>query len=370
MKTINKSFLDKLSWNPTEKTAISVRDGFLEYYGAELGVKPYEKVFKVYRSPATIANVARAMEGIPITNDHVEVTKTVENKVGVVDKSEMIDLKDIAYNSNLAVKNKLFIDNLEVLDSIGNRELSLGYSADLVSHDEYDFEQKNIEPHHLAIVKSGRCGSECSFLDKKEVLNMGKQIIKKFKDQEGDISLEDVANIIRELEDAIKKVPLDKLQEAMPVFLSLISIANGEEMTEKEMEEDSSTEADTVEDITETILEDEDMEEEKKVKLTDSKAFKDALSKALNSKLEVSMKNHTYVIQKAQDFLDSSYNFVDKTTKQIMRDTLNVQYGSQKFSESELPLAFKMLKKASKSDEIKFADSKKALLDKIANQEI
>ncbi len=57
---------------------------------------------------------------------------------------------------------------LETLER--KKQLSLGYSADIVPHSEYDFEQIDINPHHLAVVENGRCGPLCCFLDRKPEL--------------------------------------------------------------------------------------------------------------------------------------------------------------------------------------------------------
>ena len=49
-----------------------------------------------------------------------------------------------------------------MLDTLnaGKKELSLGYDARLIPSDKYDFEQRDIVPHHLAVVEAGRCGPE------------------------------------------------------------------------------------------------------------------------------------------------------------------------------------------------------------------
>jgi len=62
---IHRQFADTATYSDTERTAVSIRDGVLEYLGTEIGLEPPDKVFAVYRSPATIANAAHAMKGIP-----------------------------------------------------------------------------------------------------------------------------------------------------------------------------------------------------------------------------------------------------------------------------------------------------------------
>ena len=70
---LHRQFADIATYSDTERTAVSVRDGVLEYLGAELGLEPADHVFNVYRSPATIANAAYAMAGIPLTGNHVSL---------------------------------------------------------------------------------------------------------------------------------------------------------------------------------------------------------------------------------------------------------------------------------------------------------
>jgi hypothetical protein len=85
--------------------------------------------------------------------------------------------------------------------------------------------------------------------------------------------------------------------------------------------------------------------------ITDSAAFKDAVKGAVAS----AVKAHAVVIDKARDFVDEAYCFTDKSTVQIMRDSLASEHGATQFTDSELPVAFKLLKKAS-ADYKNFAD--------------
>lgn len=334
-----------VSYDVENKTAVSVRDGVIEYLGAELGVEPPERIFTVYRSPATIANVAASMRGIPLTDEHVEVGEPVLSSIGTVSQSEMIDMIDESTDSKLAIQNKVSLKDafLVLLDS-GKRELSLGYEADLVPHDKYDFEQRDIIPHHLALVPSGRCGHQCRFIDRKptEEKTMSEKskpvIAKVFCDEGGAVSLEQVVEIAMALPEAIKKVPVDKLQEIMPYLNEIIGYAkdNGVEMpAEGEPEGDPKP--------TEVTDEEKKDDEEKKEKVvaTDSKAFVDAVKKATDSAIKL----HSEVVDKAKNFVDETYSFAGKSTSDVMRDALATEHGSTKFTDAELPVAFKLLKK-------------------------
>jgi hypothetical protein len=127
-----KCFQDSVTYNAVEKTALSVRDGVIEYYGQELGLEPYDKTFFVYRSPATIANAAMAMNGIPLTKEHVPLDEVAPQTGSLVTNAMMVDFVDGVTNTRVAVKNSILIGDgcKDYLDEC--RQLSLGYHADLV----------------------------------------------------------------------------------------------------------------------------------------------------------------------------------------------------------------------------------------------
>jgi len=333
------TFADSVTWNDQEKTAVSVRDGVLEYLGAELGMEPAEKTFTVYRSPATIARANAAMAGVPLTDEHVTVGEDVRNPVGSVLDSEIIDFIDESTASHLALRNRVKItDAITGALQTGKRQLSLGYNANLVPHERFDFEQTNIQPHHLAVVPAGRCGSACSFIDRqptevepmktKQKTGDQPELHTAFVDAEGQPNLQQIVEIAQQLPEALKSVPMDKLQEIMPTLQEIVSMGGAPAAVEEPMEDEETPPA-----------EEEPMEDEEKpsVPVTDTAEFKDAVTSAI--------RRHTEVIEKAKSFVDESYQFAGKTTDQIMRDALAVEHGKQEFSDAELSVAFKLLKK-------------------------
>jgi hypothetical protein len=352
-------FKDKVIYDGAKKTAISVRDGVLEYFGAEIGRTPVDKIFRVYRSPATIANAAALMSGIPLTNGHVSLDSAPTDPKGTVLTSKMIDIDLPEYKSRLGVVNTLGVaDDVQSFLDAGIRELSLGYMADLVdapAGSDFDLEQLNILPHHLAYLTAGRCGSVCSFIDhhKNEGNEpMTKPLHKAFTDAEGAPSMTDIVAIAQALPDALKTLPVDKLTEILPMLQEIVKSAGGNAAPEGEetieggadtMEGgDADTmeggDADTLEGGQDTLAGGED---DKKIAVTDTAEFKDAVSKASKA----SVKQHVEVMDKARQFLAANYNFKGKSTTQIMKDALAVDHGAQQFADGELELAFKMLKK-------------------------
>ena len=350
------NFTDALSFDTATKTAISVRDGVQSYYGMELGMQPFDKVFTIYRSPATIANCVNRLSNIPLTDEHVTLDETPQSPCGSVVDSVLVDNFDAETHSTLAVKNTVSLDGA-ILDLIqsGKKELSLGYRANLKPHDRYDFEQTDIEPHHLAVVSRGRCGGTCSFIDKQG----------EFMDEEKGASptLAETVDIAVALPEAIKNMTIEELQEVLPVLQSIVNKGKeGEksvEAAEAETDEPEAKQADEM--PVEEPKEDEPEDKEEKVKITDTAEFMDAVTKAVEA--------HTVVIEKARDFVDAGYSFVGKSTTQIMRDALAVEHGNQKFEDSELPVAFKLLKKTASSLK-NFGDSGACPFDSLKDKEL
>lgn len=359
MEDIVGTFQDAVKWDGKNKTAISVRDGVLEYLGAELGIEPPDKTFTIYRSPATIANVAKGMNGIPLTDNHVEVGATVSSPIGSVVDAVMIDMIDGSTNSKLAIKNSVNVDEsflTELTD--GKRELSLGYDARLVPHDEFDFEQRDIKPHHLAVVDAGRCGHECRFIDRspKEIKTV--KIHKVFADAEGTPNLEQIVEIAQALPEALKSVPMDKLQEILPTLQEIVVMAGGKEEAEEAPEAPDKEEKEKVD------APDAEGEEEK-TPIKDTAEFKDAVLAAVKS----AVNDRTETLVKSMDFLAEDYSFEDKSTAQIKRDALATIHGKTEFEDSELSVAFKMLKTPA-TDVSKFGDSAAGKFSQLKDKEL
>ena len=359
-ETIHKQFADLAVYSETARTAVSVRDGVLEYYGLEidedgkLGLDP-ARIYTIYRSPATIANAAYVMVGIPLTDGHVSMDGPAVESGSRVESSAVIDQVDEPTHSRLAVQNKLAVrDELQILLR-DKHQLSLGYEADLVPHSRWDFEQINIAPHHLAAVPAGRCGPLCSFIDRKpdtphprEGDNMKPKIHKAFNDAEGSVSLEQIVEIATALPEAIRKVPVDQLVKLMPAMQEIMSYAKDQgAMPEADDMADEDAEGE------EKDMLDEDKDDEKdKENFADSSEFKDAVSSAVKGEV----KRYAEVVNKARNFVDAEYDFAGKTANAVMRDALATQ-STDKFEDAELSVAFKLLRKAN-TDYSQFGDSK------------
>lgn len=329
MKKYIGHFNDKATVDGVTKTAVSVRDGVLEYYGQEIGMKPDNKLFRVYRSPATIANAAMRMLNVPVTDGHIAFSDT-PNAAGVVLSAEMFDAADKATDTTIAVRNKLSVtDELLATVTAGTSQLSLGYTAELheVTDKAYDLEQRNIMPHHLAVVPAGRCGAMCSFIDeiksppppkpqKGNTMNKLMALLQRFADSQAD-------GKTKMTDEEIKAEALAALPELAP-----------EKFDDKAKPEVKP-------------------EQKEQVRIEDTQAFADAVSKAAMAQA----KQHIETVDIARQHLPADYKFADKSAVQIMRDAVATQ-NSNHFADAELPVAFKMLAKpVPKSLYTNFGDS-------------
>lgn len=341
---------DSTVFDPTAKTALSIRDGVLEYYGLELGIEPKDKIFKVYRSPATTANAAMSMRGIPVTDEHIDVETAPEHilSVGKVESAKMVDVSDRYVGATVAVKNILTLDEtiLPVIES-GKKELSLGYLSNLKEHDEYDFEQVDIMPHHLAIVKDGRCGSMCSFIDKKPEMEGDNMNI--FLDANGKPDIKKIKDALGELPDSLKLLDEKGMEEVKPLLDAFMPKKEEPQKPKEggeEEEGDTKSKKKTMDGKDEPAkFTDEDMR--KMVDAQVSKRLADAVAR------------HATVVDKAKAFLGDDFVFAGKTTDAVITAVLEQEYPGQKFSDSQRDFAFDLLKSPERqtADYSKFADA-------------
>jgi len=295
------------------KTLISCRDGIQEYLGNEIGLEGDNLLYRVYRSPETIKSFD--LVGVPITDGHID--KPPYMSLGSVVKSEVVNAKDDKLQKTIEIKNQVDIcKELQIVIDGGKNELSLGYAAKItdVRDDkelDYDFTQTGIIPNHLAVVDKGRCGDACKFKD--GVKNMD---IKTYSDAKQ--ALIAILSLLPQLD----------AEEAENMKAKMAKAGEKEE-TDMEIEARKKKEAEK--------KKKEDMEAEGK----ETEAQKDVAIK-----IKKAIADHVSVIAKATDLgcLDEKYVFADKTAIQIMADCVKTQ-NDAKFSDSELPIAFKMLKK-------------------------
>jgi len=175
---------------------------------------------------------------------------------------------------------------------------------------------------------------------------------KAFFDAEGQVNLEQVVEIATALPEAIKKVPVDQLVKLMPAMQEIMAYAKEqgavEEAPAEGMEDEELTDEEAAAKKEAEVAE----EDKPKEQFADSKAFKDAVASAVKGEV----KRYAEVVTKARNFFDADYDFSDKSANRVMADSLSTQ-STDKFEDSELPVAFKLLRK-SNTDYSHFGDSK------------
>lgn len=145
------------------------RAGDLMYTPSETPVTPKGTVTVISRTvedihdPATIAS----FEGKPVTINHPDDFVTPENwralAVGVVQNVRPGEGEDA--DKLLA---DLLITDFKAISAVKSkrlREVSCGYEAKYVEKAPGRGRQENIIGNHVALVASGRCGSECAIFD-------------------------------------------------------------------------------------------------------------------------------------------------------------------------------------------------------------
>lgn len=312
----NVSFKD--DGNTEKRTVISIRDGVQEYLGVELGIEPLDKVFRIYRSPETIRKLKDALVGIPLIENHIEPDGHIpdEIKKGNILNSTEIENIDSSNNSTIAMQNEitLYKDKLE----FPYKQLSLGYKAKTLPSADYDFEQTEIIPHHLAIVEAGRCGDVCEFKDEKGVKPMDlNELLAKLKEKLTDISDSDKALIL----------------EALAGIIPQTVVMDEEKVIEIEKK---------FEDAKKTAVSN----------FMDSKVFKDAMLNYGNERASI--------VTKAKNFLDEKFDFKDKTNEAIMAAVVAAEYPNESFKDAEIGVAFKLLKEREQVAQTQMVDFKDA----------
>ena len=347
-RALNQSaiFLDK-----DLKSCISLRDGYQEYYGFEIGLdsKDSDKEFKIYRSSKTIRDCYKDLIGLPVTIDHVNPLKPVpKNKiVGKIKASTLVKLDEKATKTKVAVKNVLDLSD-KALKAVkdGKKQLSLGYVCDTGEHKKFDLEQLNIEPHHLAIVDAGRCGDSCSFLDKKGKVNFMSLR------REVEVALTDARS---RLSNATSEKDMRNLLVGLKFFSYCDEEGVSEELDSKEDDfEDEDIDKDMEDSESEEKKEDFEDEEEDEATNEEAEESEEAISDKKHKKakkdhnikamINQGVKDGVSIIEKARNFLPSDYDFTGVSSKRVMLDSLHAIYPEEEFRGSEIRTAFKLLK--------------------------
>ena len=322
-------FKDKIPFDINKKKLISIRDGIQEYLGLEFNkefqdehkLNPSQR-YKVYRSVQTLNDAVKLLDKLPITNEHVDISndRTLKEgeKQGEILSSEVIDSIDTNVNSTIAVQNEVQLsDTMLKLCQSGKGELSLGYEAKMIVHDVYDFEQVEVNPHHLALVQNGRCGKTCKILDKRiNVILLN---------EDGTLNQDNIQMVVAEMPKAIEIMSDEektKLFEVLGSFLPEV-VADTKDDTETEKVEDAPKEEDK-----------EEMKDNAIASFKDSADFQVILDSHAHTMADAIIKAKNWMVD---------YETDGKSLDVIMKETLEKARPLTVFKDCEIGVAFKML---------------------------
>lgn len=272
--------------------------GVFPYSGEQIGPEfEPDKIYMVYRPEESLAEpeTIESFKLLPLTDEHAMLgsedgmmpaeQKGVHGVVG----------EDVYYEAPFLKANlKIFSETLKKLITEGKRELSIGYRclyekiSGVYNGDSYDFIQKEIRGNHLALVDEGRSGHDVAVMDRYKFTydsltlinpdlkkpdsmaekNMAKEDGEMYEEDEGEMSLEQCMNMIKEL-----KMKVDKMMSSKDEDMEEESEDENEELSEKAAKEGDAKDVDAdpddfvekanIEDSDEEVSEKEGKEKEK-----------------------------------------------------------------------------------------------------------
>lgn len=196
------------------------RTGFQEYLSEEIG-KPGKGMIRVYRPEEEVFSkeTLASFEAMPVTDDHPAEGVFIDN-YKALSKGDVHNVRrGKGEESDLCIADLVIKDSdliHEIMDN-GKREISCGYTYDLVEEDGR-YVQRNIRGNHVAVVDAGRAGHRVCIKDKKperSKSNMKKSIAKLLARMAKDGDIEEVAEIIEEILEPEAAVPAETVAEVV-----------------------------------------------------------------------------------------------------------------------------------------------------------
>lgn len=246
------------------------KEGVFPYSGAQIGLEPPDKIFKVYRPAEELQKpeTLKSFELVPFINEHTmlgDYGVPAESKgvLGVVGQN-------VKFNAPyLTADIKIFGNKMKDLLERGKNNISAGYSFDLdntsgnFNGENYDCIQRNIRCNHIALVQEGRCGKDVRVLDKNDIIPDALPLNLNSGDKNMQISSEEkeLAELIKNLTERVDKLESFKnnLQpiEEKEHGTSLDAEEENAEMVEKKQFAETA-EAPSKEDVAAKVAEPED----------------------------------------------------------------------------------------------------------------
>lgn len=195
-----------------------------EYYAGELGAlegfSPTD-IVKIYTSPEVLFSdkVIDGFMGADVTMTHPDGNQlTAQNfRSHIIGTAKNIREQNGYLVGDLIIKDEWAIQAIE-LDNI--RQISLGYSASLDmtagkddNNQDYHGQWVDMTPDHVAVVREGRCGSDCYIGDSRDFFNSLNSKEQSMKVKIGQLEFEvgDNATLVQAIEN--QTAELDSLKQ-------------------------------------------------------------------------------------------------------------------------------------------------------------
>ena len=189
------------------------KEGVFPYSGAQIGLDPPDRIFKVYRPAEELqkAETLKSFELVPFINEHAmlgDYGVPAESKgvLGVVGQN-------VKFNAPyLTADIKIFGNKMKDLLERGKNNISACYSFDLdntsgnFNGENYDCIQRNIRCNHIALVQEGRCGKDVRVLDKNDIIPDALPLNLNSGDKNMQISSEELAELVKNLTERVDKL--------------------------------------------------------------------------------------------------------------------------------------------------------------------
>ncbi len=217
----------EIKGNPISKV------GVFPYLGKQINpdLDP-DKIYNVYRPEEELSHpeCINSFKLVPWIDDHIMLGSKDSGFTPAESKGiHGIIGEDVYYDDGYLKGNlKVFSDKLAQLIENGKKELSIGYrcqydiTSGVYQGERYDAIQRNIRGNHLALVDEGRAGPDVSVLDHFKTtfdsrgLVMPDENMKEKAKDEGELTLESLAEQVKNIAEMVSKLSVGKDAEEKP----------------------------------------------------------------------------------------------------------------------------------------------------------
>ena len=307
------------------------KEGVFPYSGAQIGLEPPDKIFKVYRPAEELQKpeTLKSFELVPFINEHTmlgDYGVPAESKgvLGVVGQN-------VKFNAPyLTADIKIFGNKMKDLLERGKNNISAGYSFDLdntsgnFNGENYDCIQRNIRCNHIALVQEGRCGKDVRVLDKNDIIPDALPLNLNNGDKNMQNSSEKLAELVKNLTERVDKLESfkDKLKpyEEKEHGTSLDAEEENAEMVEKTQFAETA-EASSKDDVAAKVAEPENEDVAKDE--GDFELEKEPLPSDAYTEETESLTTTDNCDNKTKQALDSALKTIEKLKQQMKKQALD-----------------------------------------------